>query len=79
MDCMLPCTGVIGVTMGYCEKVARQIKSPQTKKDEKIEEENKKKKGADTRRVQCEECHEWFENEEKMTWHSLNWLSSNNH
>ena len=30
-------------------------------------------------KVLCEECHEWFENEEKMTWHSLNWLSSNDH
>ena len=79
MDSVLPYTDHIGVTKGSCEKVARKMESPHNKKNEEIEEENKKKKGADTRRVQCEECHEWFENEEKMTWHSLNWLSSNDH
>ena len=92
MDYMLPFTDQIEDTQEYCKKVAREIASPHAQKEKKdareisaniqklLEKTQKEVRNQpEHSKVQCEECHEWFENEEKMTWHSLNWLSSNDH
>ena len=92
MDSLLPCTDHIGNTKECCENVAREMASPHTKKEKKdnreilanvqkfLEKTQKEVRNQpEPSKVQFEECHDWFENEEKMTWHSLNWLSSNDH
>ena len=89
MDSMLPFTDHIGDIKKYCEKIAREMASPHTKKEKKYKRQilakfvdktqKEVKNQLELSKVQCEECHEWFENEERIIWHSLIWLSSNDH